>query len=268
MGGGGSQTIEQTFNLSAVNKSIFNQLVKNEQTLSTAMNNIQQVELNLGQMKSGCTAVIGQTIDATSKVSGQLEATQIAETKDQVQTSMQAAANASLEKATEAGNFQFGDKQNVKTEVNMAIENVIDKTFSTENLNEVYSEVVNIQEGKVNVGVCDGELIFDQNIVAQLSAEAITKSLSTAISDNSVLSDFHAKASASAKSENKGIADIVGTFFEGLTGPLKYGIIACVVCCCLLVLVMIVLGLSPAGQSATANLGKAGASRLSGARRF
>jgi hypothetical protein len=266
MGGGGSQTIEQTFNLSAVNKSIFNQMTKNTNTLATSMNNIQQAEINIGVMKSGCTATLGQTIDATTTVSGQLDATMIAETKDQVQASMQAAANASLEKATEAGNFQIGDKQNVKTEVNMAIENVVDKTFSTENLNEVYAEVVNLQEGKLNVGVCDGELVFDQNIVAQLSAEAVTKSLSSAISDNSILSDFQAKVESSAKSENKGIADIVGTLFEGLTGPMKYGIIASVVCCCLLVLVMIVIGLSPGGQSATANLGKAGANRLG--RRF
>ena len=266
MGGGGSQTIEQTFNLSAVNKSIFNQMTKNTNTLATSLNNIQQAEINIGVMKSGCTAKLGQTINASSTSVGQLDATMIAETKERVQGTMQAAANASLEKATEAGSFQFGDKQNVKTEVNMAIENVVKKTFSTENLNEVYAEVVNLQEGKLNVGVCDGDLVFDQNIVAQLSAEAVTKSLASAISDNSILSDFQAKVESSAKSENKGIADIVGTLFEGLTGPMKYGIIASVVCCFLLVLVMIVIGLSPAGQSATANLGKAGANRLG--RRF
>ena len=51
---------------------------------------------------------------------------------------MQASAQAAIEKATQAGNFQFGDKQNVNTNVTMAIENVIEKTFSTENLNEIY----------------------------------------------------------------------------------------------------------------------------------
>ena len=268
MGGGGSQTINQTFNLESVNKSIFNQITKNSQTLSTSMNNIQQAEINIGVMKSGCTAKLGQTINATSAVSGQLDVTTVAETKDVVQAEMQAAASAAVEKATQAGNFQFGDKQNVNTEVNMAIENVVEKTFSTENLNEVYSEVVNIQEGKVNVGVCDGELIFDQNIVAQLSAEAITKSLSSAISDNSVLSSLHAAATSSASSENTGIADIVSAIGDALTGPMKYGIIACVVCCCLLVVLLVVMGLSPAGQSATANLGKAGAARLGNARSF
>ena len=88
MGGGGSQTIEQTFNLSAVNKSIFNQMTKNTNTLATSMNNIQQAEINIGVMKSGCTAKLGQTINATSTSVGQLDATMIAETKDQVQASM------------------------------------------------------------------------------------------------------------------------------------------------------------------------------------
>ena len=268
MGGGGSQTINQTFNLSSVNKSIFNQITKNSQTLSTSMNNIQKAEINLGLMKSGCTAKLGQTINATSTVSGQLDVTTIAETKDVVQAEMQAAASAAVEKATQAGNFQFGDKQNVNTEVNMAIENVVEKTFSTENLNEVYSEVVNIQEGKVNVGVCDGELIFDQNIVAQLSAEAITKSLSSAISDNSVLSSLHAAATSNASSENKGFAEMIDSFFEGFTGPMKYAIVAAVLCCCFLIIALIAIGLSPAGQSATANLGKAGAARLGNARSF
>lgn len=268
MGGGGSQTIEQTFNLSSINKSIFNQITKNTQTLSTAMNNIQEVEVYLAEMKSGCKATIGQTIDATSTVSGEMSPQTIAETKDTVQAELQASAQAALEKATEMGNLQIGDKQNMKQEVNMAVENVVEKTFTTENINEVYSEVVNIQEGRVTVGVCDGELVFDQNIVAQLTATAITKSLTSAIADNSVLSSLSASTGASGVTTNTGLASFATAFFEGLTGPAKYAIVASVICCFLLVVVMVVLGLSPAGQSATANLGKAGAARLGSARRF
>ena len=268
MGGGGSQTISQTFNMSAVNKSIFNQITKNTQTLATTMNNIQKAKISLGVMKSGCTANIGQTIDATTTLSGKMAPQTIAETKDVVSAQMQASAQAAIEKATQAGNFQFGDKQNVNTNVNMAIENVIEKTFSTENLNEVYAEVVNVQDAEVNVKVCDGELNFDQSIVAQLTASAVTESLTSAISDNEVLSSLHAASSGGLKSENTGLASFATAFFEGFTGPVRYAIVAAVLCCCLLVIAMVAIGLSPAGQSATANLGKAGASRLGGARRF
>jgi len=268
MGGGGSQTINQTFNMSAINKSIFNQITKNTQTLATSMNNIQKATINLGLMKSGCTANIGQTIDTTTTLSGKMAPQTIAETKDVVSAQMQASAQAAIEKATQAGNFQFGDKQNVNTNVTMAIENVIEKTFSTENLNEIYGEVVNAQDAEVNVKVCDGELNFDQSIVAQLTATAVTESLTSAISDNEVLSSLHAASSGGATTENTGYADIIGTFFEGISGPAKYAIIACLICCCLLVIMLVVIGLSPAGQSATSNLGRAGASRLGGARRF
>ena len=48
MGGGGSQTIEQTFNLSAVNKSIYNQVTKNTQKVSGSQTNIQKMSLNIG----------------------------------------------------------------------------------------------------------------------------------------------------------------------------------------------------------------------------
>lgn len=80
------------------------------------------------------------------------------------------------------------------------------------------------------------------------------------------MNSLSARAGADLTSENKGIADIVAKIGEAFTGPMKYAIIASVVCCFLLVLVMIVIGLSPGGQSATANLGKAGANRLG--RRF
>ena len=168
---------------------------------------------------------------------------------------------------TEAGNFQFGDDQDIDQELNLAVHNVIENVFTTENLNEVYAEVVNIQEGKLKVGVCNGEITFDQNIIAVLTAQAITKSISTAIAENELLSAIHASSSATAKTENKGIADIVDSIGDAVAGPMKYAIIASIVCCCMLVVLLVVMGLSPAGQSATKNLGSAGASRLGG-RRF
>jgi hypothetical protein len=267
MGGGSTQTIEQTFNLEVVNETVFEQITKNTNTIATAMNNIQEMDIEFGVIDSGCKATIGQTIDANSTTIGQLDSTTLGESKAAIETELQASAQAALEKVTEAGNFQFGDNQNIDQDVNLAVKNVINNVFTTENLNEVYAEVVNIQEGKLKVGVCNGEINFDQNIIAVLTAQAITKSISTAIAENELLSSLHASASAEAKTENKGLADIISKIGEILAGPLKYAIIASVVCCCMLVVLLVVMGLSPAGQSATKNLGSAGASRLGG-RRF
>jgi hypothetical protein len=135
-----------------------------------------------------------------------------------------------------------------------------------ENINKVVSEQVNVQEGNLNIGYCDGTLNFQQDIVAQLAASAITKSLASAIADNEILNTLSGDAGASAKTENKGFADIIDSIGEALSGPLKYAVIASVVCVCLIVVLLIVMGMSPAGQNATRNIGKAGASRLG--RRF
>ena len=179
MGGGGSQTIEQTFNLEVVNETIFNQITRNTNTIATAMNNIQEMDIEFGVIDSGCKATIGQTIDANSTTIGQLDSTTLGESKAAIETELQASAQAALEKVTEAGNFQFGDEQNIDQELNLAVNNVIENVFETENLNEVYAEVVNIQEGRLKVGVCNGEINFDQNIIAVLTAQAITKSIRT-----------------------------------------------------------------------------------------
>jgi len=266
MGGGGTQSIDQTFNLEVVNETVFEQITKNTNTIATAMTNIQEMEIEFGVIDTGCKATIGQTINADSTTIGQLDSTTLGESKAAIETELQASAQAALEKVTEAGNFQFGDDQDIDQELNLAVHNVIENVFTTENLNEVYAEVVNIQEGKLKVGVCNGEITFDQNIIAVLTAQAITKSISTAIAENELLSAIHASSGASASTVNKGIADIVDSIGDALAGPLKYAIIASIVCCCMLVVLLVVMGLSPAGQSATKNLGAAGASRLG--RRF
>lgn len=264
MGLGNSQTIEQTFDMKVLNKSIFKQITTNQQSLSASLNNVQKVEIQLGDINEGCDLTIGQTIDATSISSTVMSATTIAETKDAVQTELNSSAQAALEKTTEMGNFQFGDEQDIKLKVSQEIENVVEKTFETKNINEVVSSVVNVQEGKLKIGNCSGKLVIKQDIVAQLMAEAITESLTSAISDNEMLSKLKAAADAAAKTENKGIADIVGTFFDGMTGWIKYLTIACIIFVCVICLGGTIFLLSPAGQQSTTKLANAGANRLRG----
>ena len=163
---------------------------------------------------------------------------------------MTAQAAAAMEKTTEAGNLQFGDKQNMNQEVNMAIENIVENTFETNNLNEVISEMVNLQEGDLTVRNCNGKIDFSQNVVATLMAEAITESLTQNIADNETLNKLAAATEGTQKTENKGIADIV----DSALGPMKYAVLASVCCVCVLVIGLVVMFLSPAGQ----NMGREG----------
>ena len=272
MGGGGSQSINQTFNMSVMNKSIYESITKNKVTAMASQASIQKQQVVMDNVK-GCGIAIGQTIQASASAEAKLNNEQETAIKNGISNEMQAAAQAAISKATEAGNMQFGDKQNVEQKVNMEIQNIVENKLVTENVTETVAEQISLQQQQIvlrNIDcVTDGTRIdITQDITAQLFAKAITNNLQSAIAESETLSKLAADASGSQTSENKGIADIVGTLFEGLTGPIKYAMIACVVCCCLLVLVMIVLGLSPAGQSATANLGKGAAARLGNGRKF
>ena len=252
MGGGGSQTIEQTFNLSAINKSIYNQVTTNTQKVSASSTNIQSIGLNVKGSMIGCPFNATQKIKAESQTDVSMVPETILAMKNEITTEMQAGAQAAIEKSTEAGNLQFGDDQNVKQEINMAIENIVDTTISTENLSEVISNAVNIQENVMNIGGdldCQGEQItLGQDISAKLVTKAVMASLTDALIENKTTNKLVADLGATQKTENKGLADIVGTFFEGITGRIKYAIIGLIVLCCLLLVGGVVLAMSPAGQ--------------------
>ena len=250
MGGGGSQTVNQTFNMDVVNKSLMTTITNNQQSLSAAMNNIQKVKVRVCNMGPDCDMKIGQKINASSQSSATMSPKTVNEAKTVISNELVASAAAAMEKTTEAGNLQFGDKQNMNQEVNMAIENVIENTFETNNLNEVIAEMVNLQEGDLEIKNCNGKLDFSQDIVATLMAEAITDSLTQNIADSETLNKLKAATEGSQKTENKGIADIVSK----VTGPMKYAIIASVCCVCVLVLGLVAMFLSPAGQ----NMGREG----------
>jgi len=270
MGGGGSQTISQRFNLSAINQSIYEQTTINKSTSLAAQTNIQSMDVQLRNV-IGCDATFIQNINAEVSSSSTIDSVQTTAIKNAISTELTAAVGAQIEKATEAGNFQFGDKQNVNQNVTLEIQNIIDNSVVTENINNAISEQVSVQDKLIVIDGYDcregGQINFEQDITAQVVADVVTKNLTDALSSSDLINQLSAAADASQKSENKGIADIVRSFFEGLTGPMKYALIASVVCCCMVVVLVIVMGLSPAGQNATRNLSKAGASRLGG-RRF
>ena len=268
MGGGGSQTIEQTFNLSAINKSIYNQVTTNTQKVSQSSTNIQSLGLNIKGSMIGCPFNATQKISSETQTDVSMVPETILAMKNEITTEMQAGAQAAIEKATEAGNLQFGDDQDVKQEINMAIENVVDTTITTKNLSEVISSYVNIQDEGLNVGGnldCLGyDINFAQEITEKLATKAVMTSLTDALTENKTTNQLVADLDASQKTENKGLADIIAKFFEGITGPIKYALIACVLMICVVIIGLTLFLLSPAGQNSTRTIANAGAKKLGG----
>jgi hypothetical protein len=256
MGGGGSQKINQTFDMSAINKSIYEQTTINSNSSMAAQANIQNMEVHLKNIVA-CTTTITQTVNASASASSELDNTQTTAIKNAITTEMQAAVQAQVDKVTEAGNLQFGDKQNVNQSLNLEVENIIKNSIVTENINKAVAEQVTIQDGIYTIDGYDctlgGEINYTQDITAQVVANIVTKNLTDSIAQSDILNDLQAAADAAAASENKGIADIIDSIGEMLAGPLKWIALACVMCVCVLVIGAVVMGMSPAGQNATRN---------------
>jgi hypothetical protein len=241
MGGGGSQTINQSFNMSAINKSIYEQVTKNKASAAASGAVVQNLEVVMRNVR-GCSSSFGQKVDSTVTATSTLMAEVQTEIKNAITNEMQASVQAQIEKATQAGNFQFGDKQNVNQEVTMEIENIIENSIETVNENESKAESVVVQGGRLIIDGYDcregGDINWNQDVHAQVLATALTSTLSKSISDSVVLNKLSAAASGSAKTENKGIADIFGALFAGMFGP---GI-ASSVCICLIILLPVIMG--------------------------
>jgi hypothetical protein len=265
MGGGGDQRINQAFNISSMNQSIFEQTTTNKSESIASQANIQTMKLDMRNVKN-CTTTVTQNIDATASASSELNNTQETAIRNAITNEMTAAVQAQVDKVTEAGNFQFGDKQNVSQELNLAVTNIVENVVNVENINAALAEQVSIQDGMYTIDGYDctlgGSINYSQDITAQVVATMVTNNLVDAIASSDILNQLDAAADAAAKTENKGIADIIGTFFEGLTGPMKYAMIASVVCCCMIIVLVMVMALSPAGQKGMTNMSGAAARRF------
>ena len=248
MGGGGTQTINQTFNMDILNETINETITNTSSKMTASVGSIQQIKILMGTMGPKCNVDLTQTISSELNSNTKMEVEAVQAVKAKVESELQASADAAMEKVTEAGNMQFGDKQNMNQTINMELKNIIKNTFKTDTLSETISEVVNLQDGLLEIKKCNGKINFSQNIVAELQANAITKSLSKQLNESETMSKLAAAASGSQKTENKGIADIVDSIGNAFNGPLKYAMIASVVCCLAIVAMVVAMALSPGGQ--------------------
>ena len=259
-----SQSIEQTFNMSNINKSVFEQITKNTQETAASQANIQNLEVVMRNGR-GCNATFGQTIDATTQSSSEFSPEMTTDIKNAIDTEMKAAAGAALERTTQLGDLTSllsDSNQDIQQSVNMEIENVVENTITTENLNKTIAEQVSIQGGRLIIDGYDcregGQIDWNQNITAKLSADAVTKSLTKAVSQNKVLNTLAASADASSTSTGGGFAELVDSIGAALSGPFMY-IAICVV---VLIIGAVIFLLSPAGQNSSRTLSTAAARRI------
>ena len=154
MGGGGSQTIKNEMNFKSSTKILEENITENTNKVNASTVQSNQLKLILGNI-IGCDINIGQSATADVQSEASLTTESILESKIAVQDSMKANLSAAMEKSTQAGNFQFGDKQKTETKINQEIETVIENIFKTENLNEVVASAVQTNGADITIGNMD-----------------------------------------------------------------------------------------------------------------
>jgi len=259
MGGGGSSTINQEFNMSVVNDVMYNAVTNNDSINENTMQNIQGMELNI--LKSvGCNITTSQEITSSFMATTEQITESFQSVENDIVNELQAQAGAALDKQTQMGNMQFGDRQNVNQTINTEIENIVKTNLETNNLTKTINEAVNIQDQTINIGevYCfNGEtLTFKQNISADLAAQAVAKNLLSAVTTNKMANEIIATGEATAASKAGGTAEAIESAGEAVsgvvgavTGPMKFAIIGAVLSCVMVVIAMAKVALSPAGQN-------------------
>ncbi len=275
MGGDTSQSIENTFNFSAINENITNIITNNASTTTATGANIQGMKVNFGQI-IGCDVNLSQRITSKTMASSDFTAEEITDLQNEITNDMQAAATAALENNTEMGSelggvLDGGDtNMEITNEVNMEIQNLVETNITTTNVNNTVAEQVNIQDGELNLKYYDcsdtgAKLDFSQDIMAEVKATSIMNILKQAVQENKILNKMAAVTESEAKKKKGGIAGVLDSVFGGIAGIIgtsqegaMAGSAASVCCVCVLMIGLVVMFLSPAGQ----NMGRAGMNKF------
>tara|TARA_B100001758_G_scaffold153365_1_gene132200 strand:- start:1052 stop:1891 length:840 start_codon:yes stop_codon:yes gene_type:complete len=271
MGGGGSQTIKNEMNIKSTTELLTSTILKTENSTQANCNTAQNLSVKIGHVV-GCPSYFGQTASCDVQSSSSDISKQISQSANKIAEDMKTKAGAALDNASQAGNFQFGDKSNVETKINKEIETIIKDEFSEEKINETMAGAVMIQDGELQVGFYDctlgGNINFEQDVSAKVAAGAVMNKVLERIVESDVTKEITTEIDSKNTKKAGGAAEVVDSVGDAAAGvigaymgPAKYAMVASVICCCLIVVAAIIMGMSPAGQKkvGNANLGKMGA---------
>ena len=268
---GNSQSVSTAFDMKSLNKNITNQITNNSQSVSASQNNVEELKLNLKNIK-GCAFNATQKIDAKTNSSGTQMASTIVNYKTQISTQLKAAAKSSIDSATGALATAIGNKQKTNTKINETIDNVVEKNITTNNMQKIASSAVNVEKGTLTIDgyecppVAIGQgypsINFNQDLTSAVVAQGVTTALTKALTDDATISSISSQADSADKSVATGPLQDLGTAVSGIFGSLTMpfmisGVVLCVICAAVLAFM-----LSPAGQNATGTVSKAAANKL------
>jgi len=259
---GTEHSVENVFNMKSLTQKIFKQSTTNIQTCDASGVNIQEMKIVVGTAHKGCPITAGQSIKSSVECEGEFKPQNIVDMKDEIANDLKQAASQDIE--TKGDMFQTAKVQSdVSTKVDQEIQNIVDTQITTENVNAVAASSVNIQSGELTIVNCYDEVDFNQNITAQVTAKAITQTLTKSIMDSTVLNGIAADLDQTSVTKGGGLGGVfesIGTMFSNMFGGGGMYVSASSSCfLCVLVAGFVAIAMSDAGQNAIRNGSKAAA---------
>jgi hypothetical protein len=245
------QEVEKIFNMEAVNKNIFETVSKNSQKVSATNTTLASLVIEIEKMNPGCPVNVAQSIKSET-IS---DATQVIENISTMATEVTNALTNSAEDTLESTSgflsLSPGAKQNLSAEMNTSIENVVDRTFSVENVQEVAAASVAIAEGKIIIKECNAPIDITQDIVASTISTAVMDNLVDNLVNDTTINDVLNRLDTTVKQENTGIFQGFGEMFKrAFAGDAKWVWIGLSIAICVLLIVVMRVALSEGGQNA------------------
>jgi hypothetical protein len=273
MGGGVSKSSSSsTIDISVLNKAVSNYLNQNSSSSTVQSNNFQNLKVTANNICAGCDLDASQTINSTVRAVAKLSADNVSAIKEAVINS----ANAQVDQASAAHTGAFalpiggGSSATSSSNYKSDVKNIVENNMTVENVTKAYASAFNAQKNEINInncGDCSGgagttvaKMKVSQNIVSDVSAEAIVDTISKQLSDLDAKNTTDLKVKQDTKSYVAGLDDVIKSIGDLLSacgcaalaiyaGP----ILVCLIVCCSLCCSLLIGGVAAGSGAAPAN---------------
>lgn len=231
-----SSTQESEINalLSSVSEIVNSVYSKNSSTIRTAVNNTQNIIINVkGDVNCAGGFEVTQNINSSTLIVNNVTATMSSELTNKLGTELESKTESIMKLVRDlGGGLGADDVQKVTQNIKQQVLSIIQNTTTQENLQDILSQAVNIQNQEININgnlLSQGTCIYTQNILVDMQASGTANALSNNIFNDEILTRIMNDAKTSAENEQKGVTDLVNSISQlisSLSLPMMLGIAA------------------------------------------
>ena len=254
---------KSTIDIETLNKSVSNFLSEKAASATASAVNVNDMTIEIGELRGGCDIDASQKITSTVKALASMDSV---DTKE-LQNTIKNAANAQVDQAAKAKTGFFAtapsDAKTVSDYKNK-VSNIVETNITDKQKTDAFASVFNKNTKALKIAVCgDGpgatnsaKMNASQNIQSDLVAQALLKSVSSALTTLDATNTSSVAVAQSAEAKSSGLDDVIKAIFDGLAGMYGVYIIAIICCCCICCVGLVGVVAMGAGGGGNANIPK------------